>query len=65
MPNYYEDGEYEAFLGSLRGITKQLGIPSSGVELLNNLKEVKTRERVIRHYRRQREDELTYTKHYR
>ncbi|XP_056015071.1 inositol polyphosphate 5-phosphatase OCRL-like isoform X2 [Ostrea edulis] len=62
--SYYEDEENEAFPDSLRIITNQLGIPGSGVELVNNLKPTTAREHVVRHYMRQREDEFTYKKYY-
>lgn len=50
---------------SLKLITNQLGIPGSGVELVNNLKPTTAREHVVRHYMRLREEEFTYKKHYR
>lgn len=49
---------------SLKLITNQLGIPGSGVELVNNLKPTTAREHVVRHYMRLREEEFTYKKHY-
>ena len=66
--SYYgdeEDTTIEGFPDSLRAITNQLGIPGSGVDLVNNLKPTTAREHVVKHYMKQREEEFTYKKYYR
>lgn len=64
--SYYgdEDNTNGGVPDSLKLITNQLGIPGSGVELVNNLKPTTMREHVVKHYMRQREEEFTYKKHY-
>lgn len=64
--DYYgdEDNTNGGVPDSLKIITNQLGIPGSGVELVNNLKPTTMREHVVRHYMRQREEEFTYKKRY-
>lgn len=60
-----EDTTNWAVPDSLKFTSNQLGIPGSGVELVNNLKPITARDYVVRHYMRQREEEFTYKKHYR
>nr|XP_022289390.1 inositol polyphosphate 5-phosphatase OCRL-1-like isoform X1 [Crassostrea virginica] len=65
--DYYgdeEDTTIEGFPDSLRAITNQLGIPGSGVDLVNNLKPTTAREHVVKHYMKLREEEFTYKKYY-
>uniref|UniRef100_K1PPR7 Type II inositol-1,4,5-trisphosphate 5-phosphatase n=1 Tax=Magallana gigas TaxID=29159 RepID=K1PPR7_MAGGI len=67
VPSFYygdEDNTNGGVPDSLKLITNQLGIPGSGVELVNNLKPTTMREHVVKHYMRQREEEFTYKKHY-
>ncbi|XP_061195086.1 inositol polyphosphate 5-phosphatase OCRL-like [Saccostrea echinata] len=64
LEEYYREEDNGAFPDSLKMITNQLGIPGSGVELVNNLKPTTAREHVVRHYMRMREEEFTYKKYF-